>query len=250
MEISVDIKLTGLLILLLTNGLLLSGCTTDSEDLNTSGIEANMSVIVGESKVTTRVDLSVSGGSGPVELSGGDNLFAKPDITARKQLLPTGSDGRYEADFGLNEFVSSFTFSLERENDDEDDAPNSIVTVPASFAITFPANNAEFYKTDAIQVTWSNPANTQNIDIELMSTCAGAAVAIQPLFKTSQNDDGEYTISNEQIQDFYPDSIDTACDLSIDVIRRRNGSADSNLNNDSEITAERRDGVVVRLLAN
>ncbi len=229
--------------------LALSACTTDSDDLNTSGIEADMQVIVGSSQAVARADLSVAGGSGPVDLSSNDKLYVSSGLNITKTLYRAGKEGRYEATFATSEFSAvnaTFRFNLQREDNQEDDAPNSTVTVPTGFNIIFPSANSEFVETDAIDLTWDN-GTTGSIDIDMTSTCEDDKTPLSSERDVTTEDDSAYTIGN--LDQFYPVIGNVDCELKIEMSRKNTGNADSNLGRGSEIAAERSDKVTVKLLA-
>lgn len=231
--------------------LFLSACTTDSDDLNTSDIEAEMQIIMGVNKALARADFSVAGGVGVVELSSKDKLYVNTDLNVEKPLTRTGTEGRYEAEFIQAEYNAEFTFNLQRDNDKYKDAPNSTVTIPAILNITTPDENDEFIKDDAtnISLTWDNSSTSSgNIDIDITSNCEGEAPSQTPETNLTTEDDGAYLIEN--LGRFYPVIGDVSCELAIKLRRSKTGSSDNHLYSGSNITSEQTDNVTIKLMAN
>ncbi len=228
--------------------LFLSACTTDSDDLNTSGIEAEMKVIVGQSGAVARADLGVTGGAGPVELSAGDKLSVTTDLNVQKTLYRAGKEGRYEANFDFSEFSNEFIFNFQRSNDKEDDAPNSTVTVPAIFNITSPSENSEYPNDDATTIDLIWDTNTTGVVmIDMTSACDDDKIPQNSEREITTEDDGAYPIGD--LDGFYPVIGNVSCELKIELHKSNTGNADNHLSGGSEITAERTDTVTVKLLA-
>jgi hypothetical protein len=151
------------------------GCkeTTSSEFIRTGGIAALMSVGAESGDAAkVRVELKVGGRDSNtyVILDGGDKLIAKAG-TESKDMYSVG-EGVYEAELAQGGQVD-FTVSLDREEDE--DAPNSRVTLPAAFTIAQPQPGDTLSRADdGLLIAWTPVAEVTGT-VSLSGSCIQSA---------------------------------------------------------------------------
>ena len=210
--------------------LALVGCkeTTSSEFIRTGGIAALMSVTA-ESADSSKVhvELRVGGAQSNtfVILDSGDRLTAKAgDVT---QDLKAVDEGVYEATFPTGAQVE-FTVGLDRAEDE--DAPGSRVTLPASFNITAPQPEDVLSRADdGVIIVWTPVADTQGA-VTLSGSCiTSTSYDVSGSAGTLVVAPGELTSANEEM----PES----CTVDIEISFRREGTADPAFDDESYIVA-------------
>lgn len=198
----------------------LAGCsTTDSEDVKTSGIWADMSATAtGEG--TTGVDATLYLGSpldlNFVRLTGGDELVAIHDnnrkvLEEREFLNIVGHYTSFQVDAEGEEF------RLQLLRIDGDDALDSYATIPAPF--TMDVAPAMASRAEALTLSWTTAVAPEPMDWIASGDCVptvGGAI-------TAPN---TVTIAAGTIK---ANDETRTCNITIDVYRRRSGDLDSNL---------------------
>lgn len=207
----------------------LMGCseeTVSSSNVKTAGI-AGLFEVSASSESSSRVDAKlVVGGAQSntyVTLDNGDKLTATAG--GETKVMTTGDGaGRYETSFATGAGGTQFTISLERP--DDDNAPNSVGTLPAPFNITEVPSNTPSRANDAITIKWDDGDGNMKIDVE--GEC---------IFSTSFNvtsGSTEYTIKANEIDSTGVNPEDeTSCDLTVTLTRSNTGDADGALDNES-----------------
>jgi len=166
--------------------LLLSGCSEDvnSEDIRTSGIWAGINVTsTSVDRAEVEVALKVGGGNSNtyINLTGGDTLTASINGGSPQKLgayMPDALNPAYKiytayfygSDAGLAN--SNFTIAFDRPNDTN--APNSIVTIPATLAnFTHNAGTTSVSRAaDAITFNWTpGSAGTKTLTLIIDGSC-------------------------------------------------------------------------------
>ncbi|MGC4064627.1 MAG: hypothetical protein QM784_08280 [Polyangiaceae bacterium] len=138
--------------------LLASACskseTVESEDIRTSGIYPEITVLAeGNGKSTATVKLKVGGDDSntTLELTGKDELTCTAGDESKKL---TQSGDSYKTTFATDEAGTEFVFSFDRGDEDEN-APNSHVILPDPFSIEGVESSTEVSRADdELTVTW------------------------------------------------------------------------------------------------
>jgi hypothetical protein len=212
------------------------GCreTTSSQNIKTRGIVALMDVTASsESSSRVVVTLKVGGPASNtyVDLEGGDKLFAVADGEEKEMVAEDA--GRYEADFDTGAEDTEFTVKLEREWDVP--ARNSSGTLPAPFDITTDFGSTPLSREDDdLVVTWEPGDSGDDMRLELEDS--GPSCIFDDDFDIA-GDSGEHTIPAGEISSTDADDPGE-CDVTLILIRRRNGQADANFDPDSRFRLE------------
>lgn len=164
-------------IIFIAISIILPGCgagALDSEDIKTSGIYAGISTIsYGDNSTDILVHFKTGNhlGADDIKLSGGDSLT----VTANGQTkVPEWNYllAWYETSFNFNEGGTEFRVSLDRREDE--DMPDSIVTLPHKFNITSPDAGLMFVDGDNLTVTWGPVEPDVPVKYKLSVTCVDA----------------------------------------------------------------------------
>ena len=138
---------------------------TDSTDVRTSGIRAEIDVVAqGDGETTVTANLEVGSGgffSTDLELAGGDTLTATAfDLTQPLSKVSELFTFFYRTTFSQDTDGSEFTVSLDRPNDTS--APDSSVTLPAGFSLQMPAANVEINHVAAVRLIRNHGCGFRN----------------------------------------------------------------------------------------
>jgi hypothetical protein len=206
-------------------GLCALGCskeTTSSNNIKTGGIAALIDVYADtDTTATVHVKLVVGGSDSNtyVDLEGSDELTATVD--GEPKTLEAVETGIYEAKFsGVGE-DSEFSVTLDRP-DDETASANS-GTLPPPFTLDEPTGELS-REDDVLEVTWA-PESGDKMNLELDGDC------IYPYSKNVP-DTGGYTIDAGKLTSTGGD-MPEACDLDLNAVRTREGSADAKFDRES-----------------
>ncbi|HEY3235681.1 MAG TPA: hypothetical protein VGJ84_13270, partial [Polyangiaceae bacterium] len=207
---------------------LLMACqTTNSSDLKTSGIDAEMSVTA-TSQTASKVEVTMypGGDNDPfntVKLSGGDQLFATAG-GVKKQLVggPT-----YSNTFEVGAKDAEFVVSLDRTSDT--DAPNSKGTLPAPFDLGA-LSKTSFLRTEPVTITWSPSGTADTMYMVVQGDCimGGTSISIT-------GDPGTATLPANKLQPV-DSQMPGTCTAKVTLKRGRPGVADPALVRDSSMT--------------
>lgn len=206
-------------------GLSALGCskeTTSSTNIKTPGIAALIDVYADTgSTATVHVELRIAGSSSNafVDLEGGDKLVATAE--GETQTLKATDSGVYEALFtGVGE-DTEFTVTLERP-DDETASENS-GTLPAPFDLLDPTGDLS-RKDDDLEITW-DPGSSDKMSLEFEGDCIFD-------YEKGVPDKGTYTVPAGALHSTGGDEPE-ACDIDLDAVRTRSGSADGKFDSES-----------------
>lgn len=200
----------------------LAGCeSVKSGDVATSAIWADFSATSEGEGTHAQAILRVGGESSNtyVELEGGDTLSATVgEETIDLTLIALGELKVYVADFAADEADTPVRFAFARTVDDG--APASTTSIPTPFAITSPAADAAYSRTqDAIPVSWEPSGSTDNVWIRLRSDCIlDAEVSVD-------GDPGAYTFEAGSLEPIESQEGES-CEAELLVERRRYGDLD------------------------
>lgn len=197
----------------------LLGCkeTTSSEFIRTGGIAALISATAesGDSS-KVHVELRVGGAQSNtyVILQGGDDLTAK--VGTETKDLQAVDEGVYEGTFANGGKVD-ITVSLDR--DEDEDAPDSIATLPASFTIAQPQPEDVLSRADdGLFIAWTPVENAEGT-INLSGVCiANASYSVSGTAGMLVVNKGEL----KSFDEMKPES----CTVDIDISFQRQGAAD------------------------
>jgi len=213
-----------------------AGCreTTSSQNIKTRGMVALMKVTASsETSSTVAVTLKVGGPASNtyVDLEGGDLLFASAD-SEEKQMVAEDT-GRYQVDFDTGAEDTEFTVRLEREWDVS--ASNSGGLLPAPFDITSDFGSTPLSReNDALVVAWEPADSGDDMRMELED---GVPSCIFDDNFDIGGDPGQYEVAAGKISSTHRDDPGE-CDVTLRLIRRRNGQADASFDPDSRFRLE------------
>ena len=206
-------------------GLWLLACTnTESENIKTSGIHADIDVTAtgtGQTEVSTWLRVGASSNTF-LDLSDGDELIASKGTESKKMTRrEVFGSVTYNATFDADAAETEFKVAFERENDVS--APNSHGTLPAAFSLTAPAAAASFARaTDTITITWDPSGASDRMHVAANGTC------IQAYDVDLDGDPGTATINPSAFKE--PTDAEQqgkTCDVTIELRRTRPGTVDS-----------------------
>lgn len=214
------------------------GCTEtlDSKNIRTQGISATIEATA-DSATSTRVVATLKAGGDEsntyIDLNAGDRLTAE---SGDKQVVMTAeTTGVYNAQFASGAEDTEFKVLLERDVDD--DAPDSVGTLPAPFDLGAPPA-APVSRAEPLTITWSPSGTADTMHIHIDGDC---------IFFEDTNvagDPGTYTFEAGTLKATSSDKPES-CDLKIEVTRSRNGSADKTLDPESSfVLSQARSGKV------
>lgn len=193
------------------------GCSesVESSDVRTSGVYPEIDVTAtGNGSSTVRVRLKVGGSNSNtfLDLKGEDELKATVDGMTKTL---DGSGNSYSATFPTDAEGTEFTIAFLRGSED-DDAPESKVTMPAPFDLMLDSTEAG-RGADDVEVTWDPPASG-SVSWKLSGECIKLDTGSTP-------DDGAYTIEAGSIETFESD-MDKSCTATFEMTRARAGTVD------------------------
>lgn len=241
---------------------LLSACdTTDSDNIKSSGIHADISVTSSGSGIT-EVNVQLKSGSGGIggtviELEGSDTLFAESNgvtktLTEDNDLL---NDITYNARFDTDE-SALYTISFDRPDDVS--APNSTVTLPEPFEILTPEIGQSYLANDLFEVTWSQSGYSDTLPLTLDWSCqtseqdSGQNSVTSGFVKINVVDTGAYSNSISDISEelFEAANNDKNCTVQITLKRESKGQIDVNYGEGGSINALQKRTRTVLILSN
>jgi hypothetical protein len=205
------------------------GCTqsVESTDVRTTGIYPEIEVIAfGDGKSIVQIQLKVGGESSNtfLELEGKDRLEVTADGDTK---TPERSGNSYRTTFSTDEEGTEFEVAFLRGGDD-DDAPSSVVTLPAPFDLTVDTTEAS-RADDDVDFLWDPPGTSGNMAWEIDGDCVKDADGKTP-------DDGAASLAAGEIETFSSDE-EESCTVALKVTRSRNGSIDSAFTEGGSIVA-------------
>lgn len=239
------IRISGALLVAFT----ISACTveseTDSENIKTSGIHAEISTVSsgdGNTGVSTRLTVG-SGGvfSTNLNLTGGDTLSATDGVSTT--VLQKDKDwytGQifYRAILAGDTADTQITVALTRPNDT--DAPNSVVAIPYSPDIIVPSDGDTLTQGENITVTWDNTNSTLpiNLDFDFYCTLSGGKFSSFDVTKANiANTPGSISYSIASLLGNLTLKSGESCTAKITISRQKSGTLDPNYGEGGSISA-------------
>jgi hypothetical protein len=221
------------------------GCSTiDSEDIETSGINAAMEVA--RTAEGSNVSVSLSAGTlNFVSLNNGDVLKASAlgqtvELGENNVLNAISYFGRLDANAQGDEVTVAF------ERTDKTSAPASTVKLPATVEITAPAAGAAFSRdTDDIVVEITGEESTDGLRLSWSGDCVDADGLDVPADQTSVTINAGTIKKRAQVDENDPDSepVADSCTVAVRVERRVTGTLDGEFKGGgiSAVTSSSRD---------
>ena len=219
--------------------------SVESEDVRTSGIYADYSASSSDGLNTeARAILKVGGDSSNtfVNLEGEDRLeVTSGGVTQTMIESNLGEIYSYRADFSGAEVDKPFVFALLRGSEDEN-APDSNVSLPAPFALTAPQAGAVFGRAanDAIEVTWDAAEDGDSMEIDLEGSC------FKDVHEELDGDPGTYVIEAGSLEAL-DDGDAESCEATLSVHRLRTGSLDPAFEEGGKVVGEQVREVLIRI---
>ncbi len=201
-------------------GLSTLGCskeTTSSSNIKTGGIAALIDVYADtDTTATVHVELRVGGSSSNtyVDLEGSDTLTAT--VAGKTKTLGVVDTGIYEANFSGVEGGTEFQVTLDRPDDET--AMDNSGTLPDPFTLDDPTPDLS-RMTDDLEVTWAPAETGDPMRLDFDGDC------IFP-YGHAASDTGSYVVDKATLDSTGGDKPKT-CDVTVDVQRSREGTADS-----------------------
>lgn len=204
------------------------GCSsTDSEDLETSGMNAAMEVRRGNDGSDVTVSLS-AGTLNYVSLNNADQLTA----TAGEETVTLAESNvlsviTYSARLAAHEAGDEVTIALTRE--DKESAPSSTVVLPATVEITSPAAGTEFSRANqVIVVDLTGEESEDEVELQWSGDCITTDSLTVPAGQTSVTIGQNVIEKKPQTDANDPDSepVPDQCQMLLTVSRRVTGSLD------------------------
>ncbi len=209
--------------------LLALACTesVESTDIRTTGIYPEIEVVAngnGNSKVTVHLKVGGDDSNTFLDLKGNDKLEAT--VGDQTKTLDQSGNG-YSASFAEDEEGTEFIISFTRGGED-DDAPASVVTLPAPFDLEVGVSKAS-RADDDVEYSW-DPADDGDIDWEYEGDCVKTRRGSTP-------DDGEHVIAAGSIGTFDSDK-DESCTVKLTLSREQRGTIDPAFTEGGSIVAK------------
>ncbi|WP_455207493.1 hypothetical protein [Kaarinaea lacus] len=236
--------------------LLMAGCSrTESENVTSRGIHADIEVAAGGNSVTeVEVELKVGNGiSGTLlELSGGDRLLAHANGITQQLGKDEDLFGiKYITSFNFNDASSQFRIEFERS--EAVSAPNSVVSLPLPPNITMPASGDIIAAGADLTVAWEPAFTPDSMRVRFITKCHGSNGSYYSREVIQHpRDTGSYTINTSEFSSVDPVLFHdvTNCDLDVTVFREKRGTLDPNYGEGGRIVAIQRRTVIVQLAIN
>lgn len=208
----------------------LGGCAhTSSSDVATDALYADMAVSAdGSGQTIATAALKVGGATSNdfLDLSNTDTLVATADSSNQQTMVREEALGAvwYQAIFAVDSAGTLFQIAFNRQPNSNMpnpvSAPDSHVTLPAPFAITAPAQNAQYSRaSDPVTVTWSGSGQTDPMSYVATGDC------VEALSQTISSDSGTLTIPAGTIVPHSGQGA-TSCTVTIKIYRSRAGTID------------------------
>jgi hypothetical protein len=187
----------------------------ESEDLRTSGIYPEFSVLAtGNGDTSVSVTLKVAGNdtNTTLELTGDDKLVCTADGTEKTlKLSGTAYKGTFDTDAGGTEF----TFALSR-GDVDDDAPDSHVVLPDPFELDGVDKTTEVSRAEGkVELTWdasdADDTSTWTIEGDCLFSKDGKVSTDGKLVLSGDNLDGTSIADAEDATDDEANCKATVC---------------------------------------
>ncbi|MFO0564031.1 MAG: hypothetical protein U0263_00130 [Polyangiaceae bacterium] len=209
-----------------------AGCsqkeTTSSSNIRTQGIAATMKVTTGGQNSSVEAILRVGGDESNtyVILENGDKLTC--EAGGETKDLHAEAEGIYRNTFATGAENTEFKIALLRDKDD--DAVSNSVKLPAPFKIgALPSNNPSREKDD-VTITWDPSGGSDDMTLDVTGSCIFDEHVDLP------GDSGSYTLAKGSLEST-GGSNPESCDLDVTIMRTRNGTTDTNLDNESTFKA-------------
>lgn len=211
--------------------LLALGCTetVESTDIRTTGIYPEIEVVAngsGSSKVTVRLKVGGDDSDTFLDLKGDDTLEVTADGDT-KTMDQSGND--YIASFAVDAEGTEFTIAFLR-GDADDDAPASVVSLPAPFEMALAASSAS-RADDAVEYTWEPEGSGGDIDWNLSGDCIDSSRGGTP-------DDGSNSIAAGEIEPKFDSDKDKECTAGLTLTRSESGTIDAAFTEGGSIVAK------------
>jgi len=232
-------------VLLIGSSLMLSACNTEetaSENIRTQGIWARM-VVESKSNGNAKVDVELNSGGANgtnIVLSPGDRLEATVNgVTKVLQEDNDFLDVDYETSFSNVPDGAPFRIAFIRSSGAS--ATNSSVTLPDSFSINSPQNNASFQRNANISLNWSPNVSGATIEVNQTYSCANNdGGTFSELSSNEINDTGSLLIQLANVTTLSAENVDKtkSCTLGISLVRQSQGSLDAGFTEGGSIAGE------------
>lgn len=210
--------------------LLALACTesVESTDIRTTGIYPEIEVIAtgnGQSKVSVLLKTGGSNSNTFLDLTGEDTLEVTVDGDT-KTMDQSGDE--YIATFDGEAGGTEFTIAFLRGDEDEN-APESVVTLPEPFELMVGADTAS-RADDDVEYTWDPPADG-SVAWDLTGECIDSTSGSTP-------DDGTNSIAAGNIEPKFSDDAEKECTAKLVVGRSQKGTIDTAFTEGGSIVAK------------
>ena len=225
-------------IVIVASVIMVSCSTTESTDVATSGISADIKVYsYGQGTSTVEATLYVGDGVGGtrLEVVSPDSLTANVNGTEKtlKKKSSILNDIYYQTSFDTDSVNVEFLVSFSRE--EQTSAPTSTVMLPAKYTATLVDSSVSYG--DTLEITWDPAAGSGNkMYISWEAECDGDLYYDSTI---AAADDGDYSIDTSDMF-VYSEISATNCDGTFTLERKRTGDLDSNYGKGGDIVGIQR----------
>ncbi|KZN34091.1 hypothetical protein N474_22480 [Pseudoalteromonas luteoviolacea CPMOR-2] len=224
---------------------LLLGCstsTTESENVKTEAIWADIYVTTQGESSRVIAELNVSSRNGNnIQLSDKDKLEARAaGVTKELEQDDDFFDIDYRAVFNIAEKDTQFSVRLVRGESNE--TLETTLKLPAPFTIITPQKNQSFFRKETLEINWTpDDATDTSLDLALTITCKNNEGNDTSTGTTVRNidDDGSYSINLESLDGLVDPLLNTKkmCEGQVFMERIRHGVLDSKFADSSRARA-------------
>lgn len=198
------------------------GCDeVDSQDIDTSGIYADISVTgnAGGSALASAV-LRVGDATSTafVELNSGDTLTAS-DGTETRDMEDAEILEFHSYNTLFDDSAAGTTYTIAFTRDGKDPAPSSTAVLPEPFEFTSPPT--ESLGTNDLVVTWEPSGKADVMSISFGGDCVDGET------QQISGDPGTFTLPANTLKQSASDTDDPGCDVTVTLSRTKAGSLDS-----------------------
>lgn len=220
----------------------IAGCSnTDSENVTTQGISADIEVLAEEGISTVSVRLEVGSGFGGtvLELSPGDTLTTMANGIQQTMIKDVDlfGDIEYKTSFPFDDFNTQFTVAFSRQNGIN--APNSNVRLPEGFNVISPTPTTIYAYDDTVDIVWAPSGSVYVPDIRIAVACtmADGLVLTNTTNVPVASDTGSAQMPVAPLPPFGAKNTSQLCEGTIIFSRSRSGFLDPNYGEGGRIAA-------------
>lgn len=197
----------------------------DSNDVRTAGVQPIIEAIAaGNGKISVSAELRMGGvlSNNFLDLAEGDQLLVTSggDERAMTRNVSLLNQVYYTVDLDGDEENKSIEISFVRTEDES--APSSTVTMPASLAMTAPEPGLAWLGgTDDLEIAWDNSGKEDTLTLSIRGDCIKA-------HQEELEDDGVHRVpaNTLTLEEGMEEGMADGCEISVTLERHRKGTLD------------------------